>query len=340
MTFKQLFPTFTLAITLLGTCTPAQAARNTFRPTVQALNIMTISPTDKKASTTENALVKSIYNRTPQLPSIIDIEGNSYLYQTGIAPIVKHAKHIYLMSRGYAKRKKIAGPNKDDHFIRKGGCVIHTRDRIAQNVVHLNKDAVAVTFDYKDEYVNFGQKRDISCLSYTYEAIRKTNPTAHIIIVSECLGAKTALELAARNSLEKTTIVLESPFFRGSELFEMMSKNYVGWGGSTIILRWGMRAFGHYDAKQDDLPDRLRNIKPHVHIFACHRNGDPLLNDDYFHTHMKTITDHLSCNNVTCYRFDDTQELHSSTFRFKGSQQAVNAFYKKRGLPYCKALAN
>ncbi len=338
MTFKQLFPTFTLAIALLGAYAPAQAARNAFRPTIQALNIMTISPTDKKASTTEKALVRSIYKRTPQLPSIIDIEGNSYVYQTGIAPIVKQAKYIYLMSRGYAKRKKIAGPDKDDHFIRKGGCVIHTRDRIAQNVVHLNKNAVAVTFDYKDEYVNFGQKRDISCLSYTYEAIRKANPTAHIIIVSECLGAKTALELAARNSLEKTTIVLESPFFRGSELFEMM-QNYNRFA-SPWILKWGMRFLKHYDAKQDDLPDRLQNIKPHVHIFACHRNGDPLLNDDYFHTHMNTITDHLSCNNVTCYRFNDTQELHSSTFRFKGSQQAVNAFYKKRGLPYCKALAN
>jgi len=301
---------------------------------------MTVSSTDKKANTTEKELVKNIYNRRTPSQAVIDIDGSHYLYQTGVAPLVKNAKHVYLMSRGYAKRKKIAGPEKDDHFIRKGGCVIHTRDRIAQNVVHLNENNVAVTFDYKDEYVNFGQKRDISCLSYAYESIRKINPTAHIIIVSECLGAKTALELAARYPLEKTTIVLESPFFKGSELFDMMSKNYVGWGGSSFIVRWGMRAFAHYDKAQDDLPNRFCNIQPHVRIFACHRNKDPLLHDDYFEAHMKAITDHLTGSHVTCYRFDDTQELHSSTFRCTGSQRAVNEFYKKHGLPHCTYLIN
>lgn len=338
-TKKFLRSSFIVIIALCGTYSPIQG-RVPFRPNVNTLNVMTISPTDRKATTTEKELVKTIYNRRAASSAVIDIDGSSYLYQVGVAPIVKNAKHVYLMSRGYAKRKKITGPDKDDHFIRCGGCVIHTRDRIAQNVVHLDNSSIAVTFDYKDDYVNFGQKRDISCLSYVYEAIRKINPTAHIIIVGECLGAKVALELAARYPLEKTTIVLESPFFKASELFDMMSKNYVGWGVSSIILRWGMRAFAHYDKNQDDLPNRFCNIKPHVRIFACHRNKDPLLRDDYFETHMKAITDHLTGNHVTCYQFDDTQELHSSTFRSQECQKAVNEFYKKHDLPHCAHLVN
>lgn len=332
MVLRKLLSSSLFVIALLCAQLPLLAARNTFIPSMQALNVMTVSATDRVATTTEKELVKSIYNRNSACPAVISINGASYLYQTGVAPAVKEAKYIYLMSRGYAKRKKIAGPEKDDHFISKGGCVIHTRDRIEQNVVHLSSHAVAVTFDFKDEYVNFGQKRDISCLSYVYEAIRKINKTAQIIIVSECLGAKTALELAARYPLENTTLILESPFFRGTEVFEMM-QNYNRFA-SPWILKWGMRFFKHYDEKQDNLPDRLHTIKPHVRIFACHRIGDPLLHDTYFHTHMKTITDHLSENNVTSFCFKDTQDLHSSTFRFKGSQQAVNEFYKKHDLPY------
>lgn len=316
---------------------PIQAGRVPFRPSVNALNVMTISQSNRKPTMTEQDLVQKIYRNRMPSQVVIDIEGTPYLYQKGITPTTQKADYIYLMSRGYARRKKIAGPNKDDHFIQKGGCVIHARDRIAQNVVPLNQKSVAITFDYKDDYVNFGQKRDISCLSYVYDAVRRINPSAHIIIVSECLGAKVALELASRHPLEKTTIVLESPFFKASDLFEMMSKNYAKWANPTI-LRWSMNAFGHYDKAQDDLPNRLRNIAPHIHIFACHRNKDPLLQDDCFETHMKALTDHLTGNHVTCYQFDDTQELHSSTFRWSDCQRAVNEFYKKHGLPYHTSL--
>jgi len=329
----SLFKLLIFTSALCGSISPAHASRTPFRPNETTLNVMTVSRVHQKPTMTERDLVQRIYRNRMPLQAIIDIEGTPYLYQKGIASCAQNAEYIYLMSRGYARRKKIAGPHKDDHFIQKGGCVIHTRDRIAQNVVPLSEKSVAITFDYKDDYPNFGQKRDISCLSHVYDAVKKSNPSAHIIIVSECLGAKVALELASRHPLDNTTIVLESPFFKAEELFPMMAANYAGWANASL-LKWSLSAFAHYDKAQDDLPNRFKNIAPHIHIFACHRNKDPLLHDDCFETHMKAITNHLTGNHVTCYRFDDTQELHSSTFRWPGCQRAVNEFYKKHGLPY------
>jgi len=314
------------------------ARKPTFRPNAKNLNVMTVMPTHDAPEISECDLVKKIYNRQMPKKAVIGIEGKNYCYQAGLHSCIKKANCIYLMSRGYAKRKRITGPDKDNHFIRSGGCVIHTRDRIAQNIVHLSDDAIAVTFDYKDGYVNFGQKRDIACLRYVYNATRTLNPSAHIIIVSECLGAKVALELAAQHPITNTTLVLESPFFQATELFDAMANNYIGWSASASILNCGTRFVCHYDWRQDDLPARLKNIPNNVRIFACHRNGDPLLGDEHFATHMKTIGNHIPTNSVTCYRFDDIETRHSRSFRWTGSQRAVNTFYKQHRLPYNESM--
>ena len=301
---------------------------------------MTITTCNQKPDTSECELVKKIYKRRMPQKAVIDIEGASYQYEAGISCSAKNAQYIYLMSRGYAKRKRISGSHKDDHFIRKGGCVIHTRDRIAQHVAPLDTKSVAITFDYQDGYVNFGQKRDISCLKSVFDAIRNINQSAHIIIVSECLGAKVALELAARYPITNTTLVLESPFFKATDLFEMMAQNYIGWSDYASILKWGCWAFCHYDERQDDLPDRFYCIPKDIQIFACHRNKDPLLSDSSFQNDMTQLSAHLATGNVSYYRFDDTEEWHSSSFRWPGCQQSVNEFYKKHGLPYHQKMVN
>ncbi len=331
-------PIFILLIFSLSNA--LQAGRFPFRPTIKNLNAMTITACDQKPDTNECELVKKIYKRRMPQKAVIDIEGASYQYEAGISYAVKNAEYIYLMSRGYAKRKRINGPHKDDHYIRKGGCVIHTRDRIAQHVVPLDTKSVAVAFDYQDGYVNFGQKRDISCLKWVYDAIRNINQSAHIIIVSECLGAKVALELAARHPITNTTIVLESPFFQATDLFEMMAHNYIGWSSSASILKWGCWAFCHYDWHQDDLPDRFHCMPKDIRIFSCHRNKDPLLSDSSFQNGITQLSTHLKGGNVSYYKFDDTKERHSSSFRWPGCQQAVNAFYKKHGLPYHQKMVN
>ncbi len=308
----------------------------TFRPNTKNLNIMTVSHSTQSPEMSECELVKKIYRRRIPKKAVIAIEGRNYCYRAGLDSSIKNAPHIYLLSRGYAKRKRITGPGKDEHFIRSGGCVIHTRDRIAQNVVHLSDTTVAVTFDYKDGYVNFGQKRDLSCLRYVYDAIRALNPSAQIIIVSECLGAKVALELAAQHPITNTTIVLESPFFQATDLFDAMAHNYIGWSASRSILYWGTRFLCHYDYRQDDLPSRLKNIPKDTPIFACHRNGDPLLLDTYFQTHITSLSSCVS--NVTSYRFNDIETRHSSSFRWPGCQRAANTFYKKHGLPHNESM--
>ncbi len=328
----------TFILLLLPFSNALQAGRFPFRPTIKNLNVMTITTSDQKPDTNECELVKKIYKRRMPQKAVIDIEGASYQYEAGISCSVKNAEYIYLMSRGYAKRKRINGPHKDDHFIRKGGCVIYARDRIAQHVVPLDTKSVAVTFDYQDGYVNFGQKRDISCLKCVYDTIRTINRSAHIIVVGECLGAKVALELASRYPITNTTLVLESPFFQATDLFEMMSQNYIGWDGFAPILKWGCWAFCHYDYRQDDLPDRFTCMSKETRIFACHRNKDPLLSDSSFQNGITQLT--LITDNVSCYRFDDTEKRHSSSFRWPGCQQTVNEFYNKHGLPYHQKMVN
>ena len=325
---------FFLAFVMLWHPSLDAVARGVFKPTLSNLRVMTISATKEAARLTECQLAhKAFYGRLPRR-SVIDINGNSYCFKRGIDRIVKKADYIYLMSRGYARRRSITGPGKDDHFTYRGGGIIHTRDRIAQNVVHLKNNAVAITFDYKDRYVNCGQRRDIACLARVYDGIKKANPTAHIIIVGECLGAKTALELAIKRQIDNCTLIMESPFFAASDLFKNMAQNYMNWPGLESIIHSFFKWFHHYDPQQDDLPDRLDKLPKKLRIFACHRNRDDLISDEHVQKNMAKIERVLGKERVSFYRFDDAQERHSSSFRWPGAQQAVNCFYERHGLPY------
>ncbi len=159
-------PLLLLSLCVISFGSLCAGRRRPFRPSEYNLNVMTVTRSDAHPDTTACELVKKIHRRRMPEQAIIPIDGKAYNYQKGIAPIVQNAEHIYLMSRGYAKRTHIDGPDKDDHFIRRGGCIIHTHDRIAQHAVPLNEKSVAITFDYQDGHINFGQKRDISCLKF------------------------------------------------------------------------------------------------------------------------------------------------------------------------------
>ena len=325
--FWSFLPILLLTIGLWHSPTQA-VARGVFKPSLKNLRVMTVTKTDRPAQMDECQLAQKVFNRRMPKKAVIGIENSSYLFTKGVTKQVKKAHSIYLMSRGYARKRSITGSGKDDHFTYRGGCIIHTRDRIAQGIVHLHSNAVAVTFDYQDRYINFGQKRDISCLSFVYDKIKKANPTAHIIIVSECLGAKTALELAIKKQIENCTIVMESPFFTASDLFNSMVENYMGLPTFYPILDCFFRWFHHYDPRQDDLPDRLNQLPKHIKIFACHRNHDPLISDAHVQENMNLIIQHLGKDRVAFYRFTDTEKRHSSSFRWAGSQKAVNQFYQ------------
>ena len=106
----------------------------------------------------------------------VTIHHNQYRAQEGVV-ISKNDSTVFIFARGFEPRP----------------CAARAA-RLYENHV-IPTDCPVIGFDFDDQYRNFsfGQDKDIALLKEIYERVLQQNPSAQIVLIGNCNGAKVAM---------------------------------------------------------------------------------------------------------------------------------------------------
>lgn len=261
----------------------------------------------------------------------------SLLVEQGIT-IESHDPIVFIFSRGYARTNT---PGTNDNVLQKGGCAMAAYQPIQDHIIN---NAPCITFDYPDRRrcFNFGQQKDITCLRFIYEQTLKQHPSAQIILIGDCRGARAILNFAIEQPRNVKALVLLSPFFSAQQLTQEVARNYLSWlpGSRGILQNFFKLWFPSYSEKEDKaLTKRLASFNYNIPIFIAHRNHDTLVST----AQVTSFIDHLKITNHTqthLFITDDTSARHSRLTPVREIQQEVNRFFSTYDLPHNQALLN
>ncbi len=284
---------------------------------------------------TIDELVRYI-NSTNEVPFRVQVEINNKLHivHRGIH-ITPEDPLIFIFSRGYAKTNI---PGTNDNFIQRGACAtaayIQLRDHIVTN-------APLISFDYDDskDGFGFGQSYEISALQAVYNGVLKKNPTANIVLIGDCRGAKVALELATKRPPHLKALILMAPFLSARDLTNMIADHYISYLPlSRPLLHYFFKYyFPRYNEKEDTLAKRLKYISPELPIFIAHREHDTLVSM----ATIKKLTKALKNNGnrqVYLVTTNDRSYPHSMLTGLPFIQQNINVFLRDHGFPHDEKL--
>ncbi len=199
-----------------------------------------------------------------------------------------------------------------------------------------------IGFDYDDsrKHFSFGQDEDIALLKEIYDTVLQQNPSAKIVIVGNCNGAKVALELAAQKPKNLKGLVLLTPFISAPPLFKRITQSYLlGVPFSAYLTRKFFDQFTAYDPKKDDLITRLDQIDRRIPIFIGQRMDDKVVPD----SEVEKLAHLLGKqgNPVDGLIVYDPSKSHNNLIYNKKIQYRINRFLKQHCLPYnVHALSN
>jgi len=318
-----------------------------FRPSVDNLNTVTVRQghiaTDRTPTMAVAELVKQIHRGKMPERACVPLPGSDECAERGF--VVEKGLHtnaddntIVIFSRGYANGNR---PGKNDNFIQRGACATaayrQSRDYI------LNDTAPTVLFDYPDRRraFSFGQKSDTDCLRTVYRAVRERNPNANIVLVGNCRGAKTVLDLCADRPEQVKAVLLMSPFMSAKDMTHSIARHHLKKLPRSPDVLYGFFKFWfpNYDEQQDNvILSRLLNIDPDLPILIGHRKGDALIPDHQ----MEALVSHIRSGGhrqIQLFTVDDTTFSHDRLNEVPAFQWAANAFMKRQGMPHYERLA-
>ena len=270
------------------------------------------------------AIVQSM--RTKQslpLDSGITIHTKQYRAQEGVV-ISKNDSTVFIFARGFEPRP----------------CAARAAHLYENHVIPTNCPVIGFDFDDSRKQFSFGQDTDIALLKAIYERILEQNPSAQIIIIGNCNGAKVAMELAAQKPKQLKALILLTPFISARSLFKRMTQYYVlGAPFSARLAQSLFSAFTAYDPKKDDLLTRLNQINKQLPIFIGQRMYDSLVPDEEVEELASLFK--KQGNPLDGLIVYDPSKSHNHLTFNKKIPYRINRFLKQHNLPHNKtALAS
>jgi len=318
-----------------------------FTPTLDKLNTVTVRQgrvPQEEAPTLEVAqLVKKIYHgKLPEracvpLPGSDDCAERGFLVEKGLKTTAND-NTVFIFSRGYANGTR---PGANDNFIQRGACATaayrQSRDYI------LSDGAPCVLFDYPDRrrVFAFGQRSETDCLRTVYRAVRERNPEANIVLVGNCRGAKTVLDMCADRPENVKAVLLMSPFMSAKDMTHSIARNHLKKMPKSQDVLYGFFKFWFPNYKEEQEPliyARLQNIDPNLPVLIGHRKDDALISDHQ----MEALAEHIrggGNKQIQLFMVEDTRFSHDRLNEVPAFQWAANAFLKRNGMPHYERLA-
>ena len=259
--------------------------------------------------------------RSKKLLSIdagVTIHTKQYRAQEGVV-ISKNDSTVFIFARGFEPRQ----------------CAARAALLYEQQVIPT--DCPVIGFDFDDQYrkFSFGQDNDIALLKAIYERVLEQNPSAQIIIIGNCNGAKVALELAAQKPKQLKALILLTPFISARALFKRIAQSYIlSIPGAARLAQSFFSNFTAYDPKKDDLINRLDQIDRRVPIFIGQRMYDAVVPDE----EVEELADLLQKqgNPLDGLIVYDPSKSHNNLITNETIQYRINRFLKQHNLPYSK----
>ena len=232
------------------------------KPTVHTINSLTMYPGAAEICTTQS-IHQIIYhiNKKNAVPdkSYVKIDDQLYTIARGIE-VSSNDSVVAIFSRGYAKTNDY-GTN--GNFLMRGACALSAHIQFKDTIVH---GIPLISFDYDDSKKGFafGQESELEILELVYETVLSKNPSAQIILIGDCRGAKVVLELLTKKPRNIAAAILMAPFTSARDLTNKIAENYLSYIplSKTILHNFFKLYFPSYKAKKDDLVKRLNQIDP------------------------------------------------------------------------------
>jgi dienelactone hydrolase len=289
----------------------------------------THSPHHSYKITSLDQLVRYI-NVINEVPYRAHIEINDQLYTIfrGIH-INSRDNIVFIFSRGYAKTNI---PGTNDNFIQRGACATAAYTQFKDGIV---VNAPIISFDYDDgrDGFSFGQTNAINALQTVYDAVLEKNPSANIVLIGDCHGAKVALEIAVRHPKNLKALILMAPFISAHDLTNMIADNYLSYlpFSRTLLHQFFKFYFSQYNEKKDLLEKRLRHISSDLPIFIAHRASDTLISMETIQK-LEAILKKTGNTKLHLLVVKDSTYPHSKLTGNKEVQAGIHAFLRQYGL--------
>ena len=313
------------------------AMDSAFIPTLNSLRVFTVIPEFILQSHMRpinelslQQLISKIQTNTTPISCSLTVSDTNYKAGVYKGVVLEHAQSdtVFLVARGYAKRNTFVAQDYLE-LVNQGGGIIAAHMMLKDNII---THAPLITFDFPDErqHFNCGQDLDLQCLQTVWDAILTARPTAQIVGVGDCRGAKVLLALAAKRPKNLRGLVLLAPLVSTLDMSKQIAKNYLYFiPRADQILHQGMQSyFPSYDARKETLLSQIHTIDPQLPIFIAQRKNDYLISHtsvDNLITQLKN-TGNLNIHTITVS--DDTA-THSRITPISELRNAVSDFLKQ-----------
>ncbi|PKN03738.1 hypothetical protein CVU75_00690 [Candidatus Dependentiae bacterium HGW-Dependentiae-1] len=201
-----------------------------------------------------------------------------------------------------------------------------------------------VTFDHLDDNYRYFDLGRTAELSLVYTEIKHRYPHAQITLVGECGGALRMLRYAAENPDDTTRVIVAfSPMPELNSVVQGIYDSFVKRSqahyliSAAFVKKTLLYLFPSYSIENDNLLAVAHKIAGKKIFIGYHRR-DIIIPNSY----MERLVNELIKHNEVYFLVVDGPELipHDSIENHNVHiQLAVNAFYRKCGLPYDAALA-
>ena len=308
------------------------------KPTVHTINSLTMYPGAAEICTTQS-IHQIIYhiNKKNAVPdkSYVKIDDQLYTIARGIE-VSSNDSVVAIFSRGYAKTNDY-GTN--GNFLMRGACALSAHIQFKDTIVH---GIPLISFDYDDSKKGFafGQESELEILELVYETVLSKNPSAQIILIGDCRGAKVVLELLTKKPRNIAAAILMAPFTSARDLTNKIAENYLSYIplSKTILHNFFKLYFPSYKAKKDDLVKRLNQIDPTLPILIANREHDTLVTAATVKNLIKALEQqgNTSIRTVTVKDKDFDHSMMTGNLEVR---QAINRFLRDYSLPHHPAYA-
>ena len=248
----------------------------------------------------------------------ITIHTKQYRAQEGVV-ISKNDSTVFIFSRGFEPRP----------------CAARAALLYENHVIPTDCPVIGFDFDDSRKQFSFGQDNDIALLKAIYEKVLEQNPSAQIIIIGNCNGAKIAMELATQKPKNLKALILLTPFISARALFNRIAQSYIlSLPGAARLAQSFFSNFTAYNPNNDDLITRLAQIDKRVPIFIGQRMYDAVVPDEEVEELAHLLqTQGNPVNGLIVY---DPSKSHNHLIYNKKIQYRINRFLKQHNLPYNK----
>lgn len=261
-------------------------------------------------------------------------------------------KIIFIYSGGWivgacGRTSRSDGFTKDNVLTPSCGVGLHLVNRYMRFGI-LN--GTTVTFDYPTDTrraFTAGQEDDLICLKKVYDEVAKHNPDAHIVLVGDCKGGTTILNLISHplyyNQLPQVKgVLVESPPASIKHVAYNIADRWL-WAlpGSKHLVhglfKFAMPAYDSCDQVHSILNAKKEHIPADLPIFIGRIQNDDIANDMIIEDMIQKLKEN---GNQKVHLYTTSEKImHARLGKVAEYQQAANDFFKKYGFPYNEILA-